>query len=276
MKATTDMQSRVALHERFSARSTARGAKFMLVSAVSIAAVCVSSGIAAAEPSARGETIAAQGRDGSIIEWTVPDTGAAARGVTRSTFETMRSDDGAATIITIPNSSAPSTYEFPLTLPDGFTTQPQPNGSITINNADGLPIGAFAAPWAKDAAGGEIATQLTVERGVLVQTVQFDDSTAFPVTADPNFSYGIYSGNIYFNRAETATIASGGWGAAAITGVCLTAGGPAVAAACGLAAGAIVYQAGVANNSYGCLQIDFNQQGWVSPHPYNDYGRYCR
>ena len=95
-------------------------------------------------------------------------------------------DDASVSIHTvIPNIEAPKTYEYDLTLPKSAQAIPQEDGSILFLGADEEFLGGVAAPWAKDATGKSIATSYEYADGVLRQYIDFDGSTAFPVTADP-------------------------------------------------------------------------------------------
>lgn len=177
-------------------------------------AVALGSGTAHAAPSAPADTVTATASDGSTIGWTIPDTGAANRSTApaeSSTFDTTSTEPGeVSTIITIPNASAPQSYSFDLSLPDGAVATAQDDGSISVNNAEGKLVGGFKTPWAKDATGAPVPTTLSVSDNVLEQTVDFGPDTAFPVTADPHFTWGIVTGHVYFNRQETRILAVGG------------------------------------------------------------------
>ena len=169
--------------------------------------------------------------------------------------------------VVLGSASAPSTYTFnigggalPVLRDDGGVdlSVPQSRGAF-------LDIGTIEAPWAVDAAGSPVPTYFTVAGTTLTQHLVLDENVVYPVVADPTFSVGWYF-YLHFNKAETRTLANGGWGAAAIAGLCATggaAGGPVVAAAMGATclayAGTIVYQAGVARNSSPerCLLIKF-------------------
>lgn len=117
-------------------------------------------------------------------------------------------------------------------------------------------VATAAAPWARDAHGRPVATHYRVDGTKLVQIVSRSAASVYPVVADPTYSIGLgyYA---HYNRAETKTIATGGWAVTGTAGVCAAAGsalaGPvgaaAVSAACLLVGGSIVYQAGVAENS---------------------------
>jgi hypothetical protein len=174
-----------------------------------IAAATIGTSVASAAP---GESEAtAKTSDGSSISWDVPSESTLQRSAdatAQPTFRTSGSDTDVSTVITIPNAESPSEYRFPLTLPDGAGTEPQPDGSINILNSTGKPIGSFTAPWAKDAAGKAVPTSISIEDGVLIQKVDLSTTQSFPVTADPHYTWGIVTGTVYFNRSETQRIGS--------------------------------------------------------------------
>lgn len=194
-------------------------------------------------------------------------------------------DDGSIRIQTILESEAsPNTFTCPFD--DGVTPVLRADGGADLLvEIDSIvfTVGAIEPPWATDADGHDVATHYTVEGNALVQHVAHGSGDAYPVTADPTFSLGWWA-YLHFNRAETATIASRGWGATALTALCTTAAsplGPAVAALmgglCGAQAGAIVYTAGVANNSKpkACLVLKYRPpvllgSGTLFPETYRD------
>ncbi|MCD2158130.1 hypothetical protein LQL77_31040 [Rhodococcus cerastii] len=184
------------------------------VAIVALAAVATFSvGTAAqADPNMPGSKVVAEAKDGSHIGWSIPGFRLSARqGGGIPSYETKTGENGAvSTIITIPDASAPKRYAFALDLPDGYVVEPQEGGSMTVNNDKGIPVGSFAAPWAKDALGVSVPTSLTMEGATLVQQVDFTADTAFPVTADPSWDWGVITGTIYLNINETRLMAAGG------------------------------------------------------------------
>jgi hypothetical protein len=92
--------------------------------------------------------------------------------------------EGVRSLITIHNADAAKEYRFDLNLPDGATTQQLDDGSVLVLKGD-EPLGMFDAPWAKDANGAPVPTSYRVESGALIQTISFNEHTAFPVVADP-------------------------------------------------------------------------------------------
>ncbi|MEI5098771.1 hypothetical protein RB200_09015 [Streptomyces sp. PmtG] len=107
----------------------------------------------------------------------------------------VTTDGSASALITLRNASAPTEYRFPLELPKDAVPVINEDGSLVIidgtteTRADGEGdiIGAFEAPWAKDAKGKEIPTTYEVDGTELVQKIQTDASTAYPVVADPKW-----------------------------------------------------------------------------------------
>jgi len=90
--------------------------------------------------------------------------------------------------LTLNNSSAPSTYSYPVTLSPGEFLATNPDGSISVMQSfsgGSVSVGTFLAPWATDAQGKPVATNYTVQGSTLVQHVDATSATAFPVVADP-------------------------------------------------------------------------------------------
>lgn len=96
-------------------------------------------------------------------------------------------DGGASALITMKDASAPTEYRFALDLPSGAHTVLDEDGGVLVINGAGELAGTFQAPWAKDANGKPVPTSYRVEGNALVQTIQVDKSTVFPVVADPKW-----------------------------------------------------------------------------------------
>jgi hypothetical protein len=113
------------------------------------------------------------------------------------------------------------------------------------------------APWAKDADGNDVPTHYVADGSTLTQVVSHRGAaTAYPVVADPTFDQpNILQYRVRFNRAETATIASGGAGVLASIGC-----GP-MLPVCILAGATIWWNASNAQNSSPkrCVQITATQ-----------------
>ncbi|AKK12093.1 hypothetical protein [Corynebacterium uterequi] len=131
-------------------------------------------------------------------------------------FETKESETGLQTLIMINQNTAPNTYRFPLTLPPGseiveFSEDSAESMGIFL---DGDLIATIAHPWAHDSNGRPIPTTIAIEDGALVQHVDHNGSTSFPITADPQIDWGWEKTTIKLSKKETqATGAAGGAGA---------------------------------------------------------------
>lgn len=138
-------------------------------------------------------------------------------------------DGGAQVVVALDSADAPSTLSFPVSAPEGSSLQQNDDGSVTIlgppQDIEGgqqyAELGQIEAPWAVDATGAAVETTYSINGTTLVQSVQTDEATAYPVTADPKFSvgWGIY---VRWSRGEAL------W----LTGLGLTATAGAVAVLC--------------------------------------------
>lgn len=162
-----------------------------------VASLAVVSGTANAQTT--GPTVSASDGDAQLT-WSTQ------AGAHHASFASTHSGRDTATVITLEDVSAPTTYRFPLHLKAGQTAALQPDGSVVVSSTDG-DLGEFQPPWAKDAAGRSLATSYSLDGNTLVQRIDTTNAQ-FPVTADPHYTWGIISGTIYFNKRETATI---GW-----------------------------------------------------------------
>ncbi|CAN5269042.1 hypothetical protein BH09ACT1_BH09ACT1_12190 [soil metagenome] len=191
------------------------------------------------------------------------------------------------------DSSAGSEFSYPL----GDGIAPEVNADRTISLFQSIEVGdpetgdlvsasvevaIIQQPWAVDSQGDNVPSHYIPTDDAVVQILDLGGSDiSYPVVADQTFTkINIAQTRIRWNRAETATIASGGWGSTGLTAVCGLAGaavgGPvgaaAFAALCfGLSAPA-VYTAGVAQNSSPkkCLQLTVTFTIITAPVPYFD------
>jgi hypothetical protein len=113
-------------------------------------------------------------------------------------------DDGTARIQTlVPDAEAQ--HHFTYRFGNGVVPVVNEDGSValTVNGPDGAPveIGSVAAPWASDANGNPVSTSYRVIGAALVQTIATNESTVYPVVADPSvtFGWGVY---IHYNRTD--------------------------------------------------------------------------
>lgn len=112
---------------------------------------------------------------------------------------------GFQTLIHIDSPSAPTHYRFSLHLPEGTEIVPyNEGGSVAyglFNHGDLL--ATVAQPWAFDASGTPVETELRIENDSLVQIVHHGPSNSYPITADPQVDWGWGSTTIRLSYNET-------------------------------------------------------------------------
>ena len=224
----------------------------------------------AASTSAQG---ASTTKGSDTVAWRAPHVASAAGAI-----QTVADGNGVSSIIRLSSSSAPTSYAFPLQLPASATAQLQADGTVTVSR-NGGPIGSFQAPWARDAYGKALPTAYSLtgnpDAGYILKQSINTAGAAFPVVADPHYTWGIVTGTVYFNRGETRNIATAG--SSAMTPVCagITLWFAPAGIACGLAAGDIIATAIVANNSGQCVKLKFAASGsFLGAQRYS--GGYCK
>lgn len=195
-------------------------------------------------------------------------------------FESKELDDGAQTLIHINNENAPRQYAFPVELGPDDRLELMEDGTVSLNS-DRFPQGAFEKPWAKDANGADVPTHFEIQGSRLVQVVDFDSNTAFPVVADPKFNWGIVSGHVYLNKEETrkAAAAAAGGGLAALPWLALVPPPFSAVIGANVINIGIWATAAVAQNK--CLQLKLGATGGLIPpridvSPEHYTGGYCR
>ncbi|MFH8339630.1 hypothetical protein [Streptomyces sp. AM6-12] len=182
-------------------------------------------------------------------------------------------DGGARALVTLKDAKAPEEQRFGLELPPGaeISGDGEEGFEITKETAEGvhLTLGTIEAPWAKDANGRPVPTGYRLDGTSIVQTVRVDDETAFPVVADPKFTWGIVTGTGYFNKAETKKIANNG----ALVAMGSWALPPGLNAYVTMHAAAITKVALSAKANKRCIKIKF-AAGLFVPGEYS--GGYCK
>lgn len=133
--------------------------------------------------------------DGTVVFAATDDSGDA---VAVQTLE-----DGSTRIQTVIGSAA-SAHEFGYRM-DGYLPYQSDTGEVIFVSADGeyVPV---AAPWATDANGAQVETRYEVRGDELFQIITADESTVYPVVADPSWQwYGPIWG-MKLTRAETSRV----------------------------------------------------------------------
>ncbi|MFI2458196.1 hypothetical protein [Streptomyces sp. NPDC019539] len=237
-------------------------------------------------PSAATGQVTSTAPDGSVVSIGLPATsdvrGAEAGAGTvvypnasKSTDLAVQptTDGGVRALVTLKDRSASTTQRFTIDVPNGASLHEDGRGGYEITNesTDGVHtvIASVAAPWAKDANGKPVATRYTLDGDQLVQTIDVNDHTAFPVVADPKFTWGIVTGTAYFNRTETRRIAQNG----AITAMAAWALPPGLNAYVSMHSAAITVTANKAYATKRCIKIKF-AAGLFIPDQYS--GGYCK
>ncbi len=119
---------------------------------------------------------------------------------------------GAQQLISIESATAPTTYEF--SLKPGITGKAGPSGQVFLSDSRQRRVAVVSPPWAKDANGTAVATSYTVADGgkKIVQSVQHKGA-AYPVVADPRYSWWWGGVDVYLSRSETQWALTAGLGA---------------------------------------------------------------
>jgi len=97
---------------------------------------------------------------------------------------------GTQTLINIASITAAHAYRFPLSLPSETKATMEDDGSVVVRTTAGEFVGGYRAPWAYDSVGNPVPTRFAIDGNTLVQTIDFNQSTVFPVTADPSDFWG--------------------------------------------------------------------------------------
>ena len=119
-------------------------------------------------------------------------------------------------------------------------------------------IAAFEAPWAVDADGNDVPTHFEVDGNTLTQIVETDETTAYPVVADPDLTWGNVTGTANFDKWETVLLCGGSWhtlAAMAISAIWVPNLAVALAVMVGLACTARLLDKCIKVKSYGAVSI---------------------
>lgn len=126
-----------------------------------------------------------------------------------ATVPVVKSDGSVQINTTIASAEAPTTYRYPITVPEGGSLRLNADGSVSVLDAAGDFASGFGVPWAKDAAEQPVATHYELDGTTLVQVVEHRaDGVQYPVVADPSW-FHIFAGcagtffGIQFKRVST-------------------------------------------------------------------------
>ena len=193
--------------------------------------------------------------DGTVVGSNVvyPDVATDAAVVARATPE------GAQALIVIDGNSAPERYTFPIEVNGQDTVlRESDDGGIEVISPDSTdPVATVAPPWATDAHGAPVSTHYEIEGSSIIQVVDHHGA-AYPVTADPKYSWGYVTGTAYYNRKETRSLKTRSYAYVVAAGLCAAFGGATAGAACAVGAAVAAQWNYVASNAYGdgkCVKI---------------------
>ena len=139
------------------------------------------------------------------------------------------SGGGVRTLFTLEDETAPTVFEVSFDLPEGGSFVPSEGGSVLALDAAGEVVGSVAAPWARDAAGVAVPTYFEIAGTQLIQHIETNEATAFPVVADPFWipAWAVVQIIRCGFGGALGWIASAGWAwywrAISLVGGCLTA-----------------------------------------------------
>ncbi|WNM25176.1 hypothetical protein [Demequina capsici] len=97
-------------------------------------------------------------------------------------------EDGALQILTtIEGPDSPTAYDYAMDLPEGASLLDDGAGGVLVVDGDEALLGWIDAAWAIDANGEPVATHYEIDGATLIQVVETDEYTAYPVVADPKY-----------------------------------------------------------------------------------------
>lgn len=166
---------------------------------------------------------------------------------------------GAQALIVIDGADAPTRYAFPVET-DGAPSELRSTADGTIEvyrHGASAPSSTVAPAWAVDADGQPVPTHFEIQGSSLVQVVEHQ-SAAYPVVADPQYTWGIATGTTYYNRAETRSLKTRSYGYVVAAGLCAVFGSQTAGVACGVGAALVAQWNYVASNAYGdgkCVKV---------------------
>ncbi|CCE55106.1 putative uncharacterized protein [Corynebacterium casei UCMA 3821] len=241
-------------------------------------------------PSANARTATATGKSEQgakfTLGWSVGAASAiSAHSVTsvasNHSYESNVTASGMQTLIHIESPEAPKRFEFPLDLPEGAEVLPFNDGSSSIYGIfkNGDLLATVEQPWAVDASGEDIRTDLKIEGNSLVQTVDHNSSFEYPITADPEVDWGWEQTTIRLSWNETrstgAVTGAGGLAALPWLAVAGVSGGV-IGVALALAWARLAHDALRATHRNKCLGIVANSNPFSSNVGISTFEYSCR
>ncbi|MEE1788636.1 hypothetical protein PUR71_37900 [Streptomyces sp. SP17BM10] len=176
--------------------------------------------------------------------------------------------DAVSHVFVLRSARAATDVSFTVTGFDGRLVADPLGGVLLVDQATGRADSRISAPWAYDAKGRPLPTSYTVDGDTVTQHVD-TRGAAFPVVADPHYTWGWITGTVYFNRNETSHMASD----AGFTAAMFAFAPPPFNLIGAMVAGNISRVAWNANSDHKCVKV----KSLVPVFPASEYsGGYCR
>ncbi|UYO35464.1 hypothetical protein NF868_15700 [Bacillus zhangzhouensis] len=111
-------------------------------------------------------------------------------------YAVQPTNDGLKSLIQINDQKAPKEYRFKMNLPRGsklvtaaeYLGSEFDTGEVYVVNKQNMITSIFSPAWAKDANNQDVPTYYKTDGNTLIQVVDFNSKTAFPIVADPDWS----------------------------------------------------------------------------------------
>jgi len=89
------------------------------------------------------------------------------------------------TITVLDTSTAPTSFDYPVSLDAGQSMSLTPYGGAVVTGRDGATVLEVPAPWAFDANGAAVAADYTLDGTTLTLNVHPGDNAVYPIIAEP-------------------------------------------------------------------------------------------
>jgi hypothetical protein len=170
----------------------------------------------------------------------------------------LSTDVRAQLLFELEDASAPTAFDLAVSLPPGARLVANDAlGAIFVVDRHDDVIGVFARPWAVDADGMAVPTSFEIVGTTLRQHVDHRGA-AYPVIADPQYTWGWVTGTAYYSRRETKNMTSLTYGATVVAGLCAAFGAETLGVACAISAAFYAQWAFQADRAFSdgrCLKI---------------------
>jgi hypothetical protein len=102
--------------------------------------------------------------------------------------------------LVIGSAAATHVYRFTVPVPNGGKLRAlkagDPSGGVLVLDRAGQAIGAYDLAWAQDTESRPVSTRYRIQGNTLIQEIDFDSSTKFPVTFDIGYNKIDSSGSV--------------------------------------------------------------------------------